>query len=68
MGLAVKNDLEANLADYQTAHTVSRQNLQKFLKSLKIPKDKQSMKDYFIGLKNNFRKREMEVKGPNGEK
>jgi hypothetical protein len=38
------------------------------LKSLKIPKDKQNMKDYFIGLKNSFRKREMEVKGPNGEK
>ncbi len=57
MGLAVKNDLEANLENYETAHSVSHQNLQKFLKGLKIPKDKQSMKDYFIGLKNNFRKK-----------
>lgn len=53
--------------------------MDKFLKNMKIPKDKQGIKQYFITMKNNQRKKqesqmqnakkeEIQVQNPNGEK
>jgi hypothetical protein len=47
---------------------ISGKKLEEFLRRLKIPKDKHSMKDYFVGLKNSLKKREeVAVVGPGGE-
>lgn len=47
---------------------IAGKKLDDFLRRLKIPKDKQSMKDYFVGLKNSVKKREqVAVVGPGGE-
>ena len=64
-----QSELENDLDNYEKAQEISAQKLDSFLKRLKIPKDKQNLKDYFVGLKNSFRKKEeMQVVGPGGEK
>lgn len=63
----MKKDIENDLDDYEKAHQACVSKLDKYIKSLKIPKDKQNMKDYFITLKNNFKKKEeIQVTAPMG--
>ena len=68
LGLAVKQkDLEPDLDDYEKAQNTCKRRLENLLKKLKIPRDKHSMKDYFVGLKNSLKKREeVQVVGPGG--
>lgn len=69
LSLGVKRDIENDLDDYDKAHEASVIKLERYMKSLKIPKDKQTMKEYFVGLKNNIKKKEeIQVIAPGGEK
>ena len=53
----MKKDIENDLDDYDKAHHACIVKLEKYLKNLKIPKEKQNMKDYFVLLKNNIKKK-----------
>jgi hypothetical protein len=67
MGLGVRKDIENDLDDYDKAHQACAGKLERYIKGLKIPKDKVTMKDYFVSLKNNIKKREeLQVTAPNG--
>ena len=69
MSLGVRKDIENDLDKYDKAHQACAGKLERYIKGLKIPKDKVSMKDYFVSLKNNLKKREeLQVTAPNGEK
>lgn len=64
-----QKDLEGELDNYDKAKDISSAKLEDLLRSLKIPRDKGTMKDYFVGLKNSLKKREeVQVVGPGGQK
>ena len=58
MGLGVRKDIEDEMEDYDKAHKASAVRLEKYLRTLNIPKDKHTMKEYFVGLKNSLKKKE----------
>jgi hypothetical protein len=69
MSLGVRKDIESDLENYDKAHNACSGKLEKYIKNLRIPKDKLSMKDYFVSLKNNLKKKEeLQLTAPNGEK
>jgi hypothetical protein len=44
MNIGVKKDIEQSLEDYDQVHKICISKLDKYIKGLKIPKDKQSIK------------------------
>ena len=68
--MSVRKELENDLEDYEKAKKNCRDKFDKFISGLKLPKDNQKLKTYFVGLKNQIskKKEEMVVTNPDGKK
>lgn len=68
--MSVRRQFTIESEDYEKLRELCRDRFDKFIGSLKLPKDNQKLKGYFMNLKNQLKKKkeEMVVTGPDGKK